>query len=1359
MEDIVKAIKQIPGFKLSNSHFLLGSKVHISDFYFAKRLFQNSFFASKFAFLIAKYVISIIEQQKNKKKKDILDEGFTLLGYGLYSELLVSLVEYFLKKKLKLDDKKINHNIVNDSEEVKLIKGYEKRHKNFIVIIPISSTFSTSIKIEEEFGKQYNILSPHISVILVFDRSLSNPPTNIENKFGWETIDTSNRIITVKAFYEKGEIDKTQKYFLALPSKWYDIKDCELCFPEKQPLEEKSLNITDRTSVTPELIYDIPKGREIVENEQIKFSINPDMLEYQHFVRDKTHYHYYFYVEKFFNVNKDSIKDWLKNEIKNKIDYKDTEYALIVAPGHFSNAGFVNLVNEMLFSNSANILHFDLRKDHIENFQLFYKKEIGKADKIYFVDDTITTGNTFTGANYFIKLTREKISDKIYPGFDACIILLDRSNYFDNKNVLRKLPHNKDGSISDKLFSFANLNLPSLVTNYGECPLCKEKKRYEKLIEHSFLDCLKVHFINEATKVRQKDISTINNNQEDIAKTLRIMFNDENRYLKRVGTIHRIYQWFNGGNSLTNFNSFNDWCNDLNNRTNPPFQESKLDLNENDFSDDKATILKVIIQPPFTDYQPVRKKVFDWVIQLLNSQITKVKKEIKQNNFQYESFRNLKFLIRRAGELNANYLIRENFFNGLMRVYSRNGLDSLRSKEDIENKVLKAKDELINIEKDIEDAENIKKPNDQASLFDIIELKNKKEKVENNIAQLEYRKEVITSNSHDFSVFLSVQIKELLFLNEARSIQLEYILNRYKSHTKNFLSFQQLLRILSEENGLIIEQFWEFIKKNVKWNKKYIYEDASNTNEKIKEILEASSVNLHYKYDTLKKFFTVSSREEPYNNTSFINCLWLKNFFLIENNEELENAQESIDNNKDKLTLSQKTDSIIERLKNIVFNNDKNVGAFFIVEYYPKSNDPYFLAYNRGKSDGTIEKFKDNEFICRFIEGEDDNTGQIDSKKTIIEFNRTGEKRDEYKWLDLYSTKKDTYENGIRPNFISDNFNRLLLVRINKKFYDNQKEKIIETSKGVVGFYFKQVNQEITDANKTRYLLLLREDISSFIHKHHENNEFWEWREANIRNKLSLLTGHGRGMLLTIASNYSEYKPIVDTMLHVQQFVLNYADEKRINKETMPDKPVTLKLFKNYYAPKRADSNSEINLISEIFKMTKDIFLKFKEIEKTEKAVDIYIDNEKVDNVDKIDGKDIRINYYGDVIKLIFFELLVNAKKNRWHFNVRDVPGYQNNLVKIKIDNGNKKNLTITISSTGPIVPKDCITDLNDPSIKNIKEDGDDVAGIALIKTVLKIFKLGEINFANNLLDESTGFGEFVTKVTFYLERLFLKKN
>jgi hypothetical protein len=1375
MNKYEEIIDQIPGYKIANSHFLLGSKIHISDFYFAKRMFQNNFYASKFAFLIAKYIIG---KHKNEDFKD----GLSLIGYGLYSELLLSLVEKFLKNYWQLPNNKISHNLINDREELIFVKGYDKplSANKIILIVPIASTFSTSLKIEEVLIKDYkcnNILTPHINLLLVYngklsDGEVSEEKNEVEYKYGWKHISTKNRIISVKPFYEnikksdpnKKVNTKEEKYFLALPTEWQDINNCKLCFPLADPLDEKALNITDKTSVTPSLVFDLPKGRPI-SNIDLKrpFILEPDMLEYGHFTRDENDYHYYFYIEKFFVKNKDLVKEWLDNEVHSKLNYKDSDNVLIIAPGHYSNTAFVNFVNETLFSNSANILHYDSKKDHIQNFQLFYQNEVMRADKIYYVDDTITSGGTFTRANYYIKQTREKDEFKNQPGFDAAIVLLDRSSFYVNKNIIRKLLYNYDDKINqqeshvnkddndNKLVAFTNLHLPSLKISHDECPLCKEKERYDQLVKISFLDRLQVHFMKQSQKIIKRDItsSTLQNNLGKYP-------DEESRYLKRVAAIHVLFEWFSKSKDpFETMTTFGQFISSINVTIKKILPTNYLNVQEEEsIISDNATILKVLIQPPFTNYQPIKVMVFNWVLLLLQHQIKIIGNEIRDGNLQYESFRNLKFLLRRAGLLNSNFLIHSSLFDLLKQLYDNNNLYSLYEKAVT--------------------SEN-KSDNSTTEQNDLFNGRN-------------YSSEEVKQNVLDFNIFYAAHVKELLFLNEARSIQLEEMLIEYGMKKDNSHSFSQLLRILREENSILIREIWEVICKNHNWKINDIYNDLSNKN--VMSILENSSIQEHYRFNTLAKYFEKCGT--PLNeDNAFLDYLALMKFFLMDKGESVNNhpikteydeidsdqvketdevilndKEETInyqptkitneetgsyqvkkDSNNSKkkiITLTEKTNFIMHRLKIILFGqNNKDVGAFFIVKYKRREKDSLFLAYNYGSLRSTIETQHENiKYISDFINGIPDITRQ--SNITIIELEKKLDK-----WYNLYSSLEEEIVENLNPYFDSGNCNRLFLIRINKREYDN-KNIIIDIPQGVIGFYYSG-NNKIIDVNRTKYLLLLRSELSEFTNRHHENNEFWEWREENIKKSLNLLTGHGREMLISIARKCPEFQPIILDMLLVQRFVLDFNDEKRMKNGIEP-KIIPNSFFHYYF--KRKYELDHSNLKNEIIKMANDIFT----LEDIENAVKdtIIFPQEGINENDDLIFTNHDVNKFSQsLIKLFCFEILVNAKKNRWHFDVIPVHGFENNIVEINISKSDD-SILISISNTGPYIDDKIITDLNNPEIINIKGDGNDAAGIALIKTIIQTFRLGSVEFKCKLIDKEMGLSNFI--VTLKLSEKELKK-
>ena len=56
-------MRNTDAYLIKNTHLKLGSKIHITDFVFAKRLFQKSYYASKFAFNIAKNIYNVLNPE------------------------------------------------------------------------------------------------------------------------------------------------------------------------------------------------------------------------------------------------------------------------------------------------------------------------------------------------------------------------------------------------------------------------------------------------------------------------------------------------------------------------------------------------------------------------------------------------------------------------------------------------------------------------------------------------------------------------------------------------------------------------------------------------------------------------------------------------------------------------------------------------------------------------------------------------------------------------------------------------------------------------------------------------------------------------------------------------------------------------------------------------------------------------------------------------------------------------------------------------------------------------------------------------------------------------------------------------
>jgi hypothetical protein len=144
-------VDNFDGYHITNTHFKIGNKIHSSDFYYAKRLFQNSFYTTRLAMNLAKE----ITKTNNDKTKPI-----TLVGYEMYSELILSLTENYLTEIF--DYGKVIHFVAQRKDDIfeflpkdtfsNYIKEYEKSET--IIIVPIAATSSTSQKIEKEIREQ-----------------------------------------------------------------------------------------------------------------------------------------------------------------------------------------------------------------------------------------------------------------------------------------------------------------------------------------------------------------------------------------------------------------------------------------------------------------------------------------------------------------------------------------------------------------------------------------------------------------------------------------------------------------------------------------------------------------------------------------------------------------------------------------------------------------------------------------------------------------------------------------------------------------------------------------------------------------------------------------------------------------------------------------------------------------------------------------------------------------------------------------------------------------------------------------------------------------------------------------------------
>ncbi|QHS56521.1 hypothetical protein GWR56_13590 [Mucilaginibacter sp. 14171R-50] len=786
---------------------------------------------------------------------------------------------------------------------------------------------------------------------------------------------------------------------------------------------------------------------------------------------------------------------------------------------------------------------------------------------------------------------------------------------------------------------------------------------------------MKVHFFNQARK-----LNTDQNRHGRHFSPDKI-----SRHLDMLMATHRVYEYFTVVQKpqLLTFESF---LQDLGRYTHSPANDAAPEPETDSLiSNEQAAYLKVLTQSPFTQYEPLRTNVFRWVLYLLTDFQKEVKIQIKAGKFTYATFKDLKFLIRRAGLLNSNYLFSKQFFGFLIELYKKDGIPKLIEFYTVNSTGLLAERHL--------------------------EIKNRLE---------------------EFYVFYAAQIKELLLKNESRCIRLEH--NLKVLDKCDDLHIRQIVRVLREESGLTIHAFYENISQDNGWmsiyhkrgKKSLEKEPIIYPNKPIADFLKKTSISYHQKYLSLNNYFSAIGRVPIERNNSLLNYLWLRYFFANDRFNQID--------------LDDKTDFIMSKLKNILLDHQISVSGSFLIVYDSK-NDPFFAYDKNAQGTREIDSTKwgtsDMLFLQEFLNGKQANgASSLKEFKTIIELGRDGDGN----WNDLYTPEGLKPISTLSPNVVSKSYQRLMLVRLSKRSYTKRSEK----PQAIIGFYYTTDKPlSAAEVDVARYMILLRESFSQFIQNHHESDEFRKWQLAEIKQKMSILSGHGKEMLLNIALREdNHYKEIAYTLLKVQRLLIDKKEEFReANRIGIASSRIN-RIFKSFFKAKPSALNTSY-FKKDLVEMATDIF-GFQEIENKEtlSAEDVQV---------TLDPESIDFQFDKDLLNMFCFEILVNAKKNRWLF-LDDMPheGYEESFTTNRIWITVKKTvqmLELSIGNTGPRLKSGELQKIQEK--KNIKRY-DYSSGIEMINTVLTEFEIGSMSFEEDYL--SAELSRFTVKLVLYTE-------
>lgn len=535
------------GCKIDNTHMRLGSTIHIGSFYEAELLFSNRLFVSRFSYILVRDILQS-SQFVNARK-------VTLYSYALYSETLIVeiidlLSEVFPDKDIdyaiferEADHREFSHidriRYSDDQETEDDRKAYFADRK-IICIVPINSTLKTHEKMLNQFVEnngqkcRENIISNY-ALILIGSKGRNDYWTIEEKKKTFTSIDL--------------DISPYPKFFIAIKVQYYEANHCEMCFPE-DPLAETPLVEVNAASTIPNQaigLYGAVESKEIsydiIKAEEEKLLVLKDSLIYAHTQRGENHFLYYFKTDEIFLRQKEKIIEWL-GEISNSINVDMNIYHILFCPSHFSNAGFIEYINRIVFHEAALIIRVDVDKEYRSNICAKYSNlallirfldtEKDGMVKLYYADDSIITGRTFFRArslvSSIINQYRKKNKSTDIRIFEKIFVLLDRNSFQSRLQYIgyQDGKYSSGERLQDSFYAFRTLRISSMRNHGDSCTLCQLEREAGILYRSSATKQMAAYWKGENEKFQVKPLKDKEGEQRIQLKTLKREAGEEN---------------------------------------------------------------------------------------------------------------------------------------------------------------------------------------------------------------------------------------------------------------------------------------------------------------------------------------------------------------------------------------------------------------------------------------------------------------------------------------------------------------------------------------------------------------------------------------------------------------------------------------------------------------------------------------------------------------------------------------------------------------------------------------------------------------------------------------------------------------
>lgn len=504
LKDIIK--QNLKKNRINDIHLDTQRGYHIDGFYQFNNLFSSTLWLNRIAFSLA------IEIQNLKCEKPLL-----FIGTDKHSSLIISLAKSFLSSKEA-------YFILNDFSHNSLEKLDSFCHRY------------DSIKYT------YIIISP---VVFTGNKIMEKIISKLNTNYHWfNTIRLNTKMskkLDIKSYLEielmEDSIHEVSKDSL-----------CSVCTGKiDKPLYRIDLN--DHFMIE-DFYLDNYHQKEIKSFQQDISKVEwLDSIYATHVKRNNNHYTYYTKTINFFNQNSKLIEKSFLKEVREKTSRIQANKEIIIfSPVHNTNNNFVSTVDRVVFDNDATIYQFDKSKGE-ENFYLLNNIQVSSENSlIYFVDDEISSGNTFS---YFSSLLFMKFPTR---SFDGVIVMIDRMSAADEKTINNSLNFKRPKLDYANIHSFVKLEMKPIKTGSKDCYLCVRRDDYIKQLVHTVLDMNRFQAVERIVKLKLKDYHDIDYEQssdyEKMIKTyikmyaVDYVYSNYNMLINQLNKIDVVYRKF-----------------------------------------------------------------------------------------------------------------------------------------------------------------------------------------------------------------------------------------------------------------------------------------------------------------------------------------------------------------------------------------------------------------------------------------------------------------------------------------------------------------------------------------------------------------------------------------------------------------------------------------------------------------------------------------------------------------------------------------------------------------------------------------------------------------------------------------------